>query len=82
MPDWTKIKIPAVDRHQKLQAVDYCTGCPRFLPSVGAEKERNPAAYGRCLRSGEIDGDEMEVWRLVPAGATVGQCWYHLSGKR
>jgi len=70
-------KIPTVGKSEKLQAVDYCTGCPRFLPVVGEEKERNPEAYGRCLRSGEIDSEtEREVWRLIPAGASVGQCRY------
>ncbi len=80
MPDWNKIKILSVDKHQKLQDVDYCTGCPRFLPSVDEEKERNPKAYGRCLRSGEIGSEtEMEVWKLIPAGAAVGRCWYFIN---
>ena len=56
--------IPVVMKTARLIAVNYCGGCPRFLPASDWEKERgNP--YGRCLRSGTYDYDTVELWKVI-----------------
>jgi len=71
-------RIPAVMPTARLQATNYCQGCGRFLPSGNDEKGLGNA-YGRCLRKGEIDSEtETEVWKVIPAAATVARCWFNI----
>jgi hypothetical protein len=77
-------KFPAVMPTALLAATNYCQGCGRFLPAVKAENETEKTIslnnqYGRCLREGNIDsGDSGEVWKVIPARATVARCWFNL----
>ena len=65
--------IPSVMPTAKLAAVNYCQGCPRFIPTTDAEKPYgNP--YGRCLRDGEIDSGH-EVWKIITIGISVSSCY-------
>lgn len=84
-PARSTYRIPAVMLTARLQAVNYCYGCSRFLPSSDWEKQHgNP--YGRCLREerleGEINGQIVEVWKVIPAAAPVYRCWYHINQKK
>lgn len=56
-----------------LVATNYCRSCPRFW-SADENERKNGVVYGRCMRS---DSDGVEVWRLIPLGARVYQCYYH-----
>lgn len=73
-PGHRVFRIPFVMPRAKLIAVNYCQGCPRFLPATEAEKPYgNP--YGRCLRDGEIDSG-YEVWKIIKSGISVSSCHF------
>ena len=86
-PQRTSYRIPAILPTARLSAVNYCRGCGRFLPATPWEKTVG-VPYGRCRRDDEvIEGGDMggtgnvvrravEVWKSIPAGATVARCWY------
>jgi hypothetical protein len=86
-PQRTTYRIPAILPTARLSAVNYCRGCSRFLSATPWEKTVG-VPYGRCRRDDEvIEGGDMggtgnvvrravEVWKIIPAGATVVRCWY------
>ena len=81
-PDQPKIRLQrpkgiGAQKTALLTSTNYCAGCPRFWPSDAAERQMG-VAYGRCCRS--ADDEDVEVWRIIPLSARVGQCWYHLQG--
>ena len=60
----------------RIVAVNYCSGCRRFLPAVEWEKKYGNT-YGRCRRDDvELEDGTYEVWKVIPAHATVVRCWY------
>ena len=70
-------RFPIVMETALLVSINYCTGCPRFLPASDWEKVRgNP--YGRCLRGEDYDYESEEVWKVIPATAPVSRCYYHI----
>jgi len=76
-PRRTTFRIPAVMTTALLQATNYCFGCGRFLKAENSKEGANNE-YGRCLREGDIDSGETEVWKVIPATATVARCWFNI----
>ena len=78
----TTFRIPSVMPTARIIAVNYCKGCPRFMPVEEWEKALGKNLYGRCRRN-DIEQEEgwYEVWQVIPTGAIVARCWYNLNEK-
>lgn len=75
----TAYRIPGVAKTAILAKVNFCEGCPRFLPATEQEKPYGNT-YGRCLREGEVGSEtEEELWRVIPEDAPVSRCYYYLA---
>jgi len=83
------LTVILVAKTAKIISTNYCHGCPRFLRAEIWERAYgNP--YGRCRRDdiyveAEDDigeGGWYEVWRVIPASATVARCWYAVQEKK
>jgi len=79
-PRRTTFRIPSVMITARIIAVNYCKGCPRFMPVKEWEKNLSKNVYGRCRRN-DIEQDDgwYEVWQVIPEGAIVARCWYNLN---
>lgn len=86
-------RIPSILPTALIHRTNYCASgnapCPRYLPATKHDREALGIVYGQCLRKGKggvgvssIEGgasenEPAEVWKNIPASATVSRCWYY-----